>query len=464
MKITFTAPEYTADDRFIQSKYDYSGSTESGWMIHRNGAPHLELGPGYRLLRTHFCGICSTDLARRFLPFPLPQVIGHEVVATDPDSGEEFIVEINDTCAARGDTSPEPFCAAGLPSHCPGRMVLGIDRLPGGFGPWMLVPIHAALPIGGLPARAAVLAEPFAAALHAVTTSTPGDGDRVAVLGPGRLGLLIVSALSLWRKRSGTDFIITLLGRHDRNFELGLLLGADETILIEKILHGVYDIVFDASGSPEGFETSLALSRREVHLKSTHGRECCGLRHLTELVVDELALLPFNEENLEFKWERESRRNEWIFRTPGSDAVLPDSYRSFRGDSPSALRFMKSDTAPDTLGRFDLAVASSIEEIDACIRPESGREESLVRPRGAVLYGGDGSGNPLLSFLESGRSVRSSRCGDFRAALQLIAGEKDFPGTLEKNIITHEFPASRLSAAFEAAKSGVAVKVIIRHD
>ena len=51
----------------------------------RDDAPYLELGPGYRLLRTSHCGICSTDLARHRLPFALPQVTGHEIVARETE-------------------------------------------------------------------------------------------------------------------------------------------------------------------------------------------------------------------------------------------------------------------------------------------------------------------------------------------------------------------------------------------
>src|SRR5208337_1184220 len=107
--ITFKALEYTNEDSFMELKYEFSGNSLEGWMVRRNGDNYLKLGPGYRLLKTMYCGICSTDLSRRFLPFPLPQIIGHEVVATDPETGEEFVVEINDTCAARG-AHKEIFC------------------------------------------------------------------------------------------------------------------------------------------------------------------------------------------------------------------------------------------------------------------------------------------------------------------------------------------------------------------
>jgi len=94
----FRALEYTSKNDFIGSEYRFTGSIDAGWTVTRNGRAHMKLGPGYRLLQTMYCGICSTDLARRFLPFPLPQIIGHETVARDLETGSDYVIEINDTC------------------------------------------------------------------------------------------------------------------------------------------------------------------------------------------------------------------------------------------------------------------------------------------------------------------------------------------------------------------------------
>lgn len=464
MEANFKAFEYTSQDSFIESEYRFTGDTTTGWTIIRNGREHLTLGPGYRLLRTMYCGICSTDLARRYLPFSLPQIIGHEAVAVDPATGRDYVIEINDTCAARGDASPEAFCASGLPTHCPDRRVLGIDRLPGGFGPWLLAPVNACVPIEGLAFRTAALAEPFAAALHAVATSPPRAGDSVAVVGPGRLGLLIIAALSCCREKAG-GFTVAALGRSGRNLKLALALGADSTGTSTGPGGRLFDIVYDASGTAEGFGASLRLARREVHLKSTSGQQFHGLGHLTELVVDELSLLPFSPDSLDFHWDNEDRVNEWIYGTPGTgDIVIPDRYKTYRGDAASAEALLTSEAFRGRLPRFDLALASSLDEIDSCIRPNAGHERSLVRPRGAIMVTGNADNNPLLAFLETGGRVRSSRCGNLRLAVQELRQNSRLASLMEKNIITHEFPASRLPEAYEMAKKGPSIKVIIRHD
>ncbi len=468
MEVTFKALEYTSGDTFIQGEYRFSGSTDSGWTITRNGRIHLTLGTGYRLLRTLYCGICSTDLARKFMPFPLPQIIGHEAVARD-EEGRHYIVEINDTCVSRGDSSPEIFCRSGLPTHCPGRMVLGIDRLPGGFGPWILVPEYAAIPIDDLPPRSSVLIEPFAAALHAVKASAPGNGESIAVVGAGRLGLLIVAALAAQRKNGGYHFAITVLDINGRNLERAEVLGADEVIVVypdtPQSLQDRYDIVFDASGAPEGLDLALAISRKEVHLKSTHGRDYHGLKHLTELVVDELSLLPFSVENLDFRWSKEDNSNEWVYSAPGCGTVdIPNRFKKYQDVFPSAESFLKGKDFNNRIPRFDIAIASSVAEIDSCIRPSSNNEESLVKPRGAIHYKGHSEDNPLLNFINSGKRIRTSRCGSFREALDILKKDMSILPLMEKYIITHEFPASKLADAFKTAKDFDAIKVIIHHN
>jgi D-arabinose 1-dehydrogenase-like Zn-dependent alcohol dehydrogenase len=134
MTVAFDTLEYTASGDLQPVHVAYAGDEVRGWTITRNAVPSLELGPGYKLMQSVACGVCSTDLARRFLPFPLPQVTGHEVVAVD-DSGKRFAVDINASHRARQIESDCPFCRCGLSNHCPERLVLGIHDLPGGFAP-----------------------------------------------------------------------------------------------------------------------------------------------------------------------------------------------------------------------------------------------------------------------------------------------------------------------------------------
>ena len=296
MSIRYEALEYHADGSLAPCRMELDGTAEEGWRVERNGARWLEVGPGYESLAVLGCGVCSTDLARRFLPFRLPQITGHELLATR-GGGERLVVEINASHAARGIASDCPFCRCGLERHCPDRLVLGIHDLPGGFGPRVLAPIHAVHDVPReVPDRTALLVEPFAAAWNAVTTIAPRAGDTVAVLGPRRLGMLVIAALRAWRTMHGSALGILAITRRRELAELARALGADEVIVgadgDEAIPSALADVVVDTTGNPRALELALRLARREVHLKSTHGQPAGGLAHPTELVVDEVSLRP----------------------------------------------------------------------------------------------------------------------------------------------------------------------------
>ena len=354
MRIEFRAPEYRDDGTFKEAAYAFDGEQDTGWRIERGTGRSLRLGAGYRPLRVMRCGICSTDLARHLLPFPLPQITGHEVLAAD-EHGRRYVVEINASHRARGlAVEACERCAGGLHTHCPERVVLGIHDLPGGFGPWILAPVDACLEVPtAMPNDTAVLVEPFAAALNAVETVRPRAGEHICVLGPRRLGMLALAALAAWRRKEKVDFRIVAAVRRPALGDLARVMGADDVIDVTGGPMAPVDVVIDTTGTPQGLEVAVGAARREVHLKSTHGRAACGLRHLTELVVDELSVAP------------------WVEGAP--------------------------------------APATSAEDIDGRIRPEPGCETAAVPPRGTIFFRPKGR-KYLISKASVGLPGRRLRC------------------------------------------------------
>ena len=271
-----------------------------------------------------------------------------------------------------------------------------------------------------------MLVEPFAAALHAVNTVAPRDGERIAVLGPRRLGMLLVAALAGVRARMrgvGKDFAIVALARDPALLPLAREFGATEAQVIDDrgtaFAEGAFDVVFDTTGNPDALALATRLARREVHLKSTHGRSSCGLSHLTELVVDELAIERFPDVAAGHgmsAWERLHEgampRVAWL-AAASPPAWLTATAAVMRGDA--ATLAMHYDGITDGLPRADVAVVDSAAQVDAVIRPRKGREEALIRPRGSVLVHASAAtqDSPLLAAVVA-RSLRltSSRCGD----------------------------------------------------
>jgi threonine dehydrogenase-like Zn-dependent dehydrogenase len=419
-RIAFTASEYQTDGSIARVPYELGGATADGWSVLRAGVEHVRLGAGYRLLRVSHCGVCTTDLARRFLPFRLPQVTGHEVVAVEED-GTPVVVEINASHRARGMHVSCAYCERGLPSHCPERLVLGIHDLPGGFGPWLLAPVNAILPLpSSVPPRVGSFVEPFAAALRAARIVTRVPRGRIAVLGPGRLGLLVIAALAAWRPRTGASYEIVALARRPDRAALARRLGADDVRDPSAVEAAFADVVIDTTGSPAGFERALELAREEVHLKTTCGEPSGGLRNTTAMVVDEIVLSP-------------------------GDVLTPP------GGGPAF------ETRP--LGAADVVAASSLADVDTAIRPTPGIERGLVRPRGLVVVAGRGGGS-LSNALDRGVVVTTSRCGDFHTALDLLPDVPDLADAL----VTTALPPDRLAEAFAKAAAPDQLKVMVTHE
>jgi L-iditol 2-dehydrogenase len=118
------------------------------------------------------------------------------------------------------------FCRRGQVNLCDARMVLGVScgeyRRHGAFAEFVSVParILHRLP-DSLPFEHAALVEALAVAVHAVGRRVPAPDDRVAVIGCGMIGLLIIQVLRARGCRA-----ITAIDLDARRRELSSGLGA----------------------------------------------------------------------------------------------------------------------------------------------------------------------------------------------------------------------------------------------
>jgi len=251
----------------------------------RDDLPVPEPSAGEALVRVRLAGICGTDLELVRGYYPYTGIPGHEFVgevANSPDStliGRRVVGEINISCGDCGS------CRRNLPTHCERRAVLGIRDRHGAFAEYLALPLRNLHRVPDtVPDEAAVFAEPLAAALEIQRQIRIDAGDRVLLIGAGRLGQLIAQTLAL----AGCELCVS--ARHPRQKALlssrGIRLIAEDEIAARH-----YDIVVEATGSPSGFD----MARRAVRprgtlvLKSTY-RDSVGV-NLSSLVVDEISLL-----------------------------------------------------------------------------------------------------------------------------------------------------------------------------
>ncbi len=277
-------------------------------------APTLP-GEGWVHVDPLLSGICGSDLAtldgrssRYFEDIvSFPFVPGHEVVgllsdeATAADggtlaAGTRVVLQPVLGCAARGIVPLCPACGHGHVGNC-GQLAFGHIRpgLQTGFcadtgGGWSSSGLVAhssqlfAVPEGFSDADA-VTVEPVACAVHAVLGAGIADGDVVAVLGAGTLGLTVTAALShlaatgrcpaprvllvgakythqqrLARELGATEALppgqlARAVRRHSHSLSFGGASGETAT------LTGGADVIMDCVGSAESIAQSLAMVR-----------------------------------------------------------------------------------------------------------------------------------------------------------------------------------------------------------
>jgi L-iditol 2-dehydrogenase len=181
---------------------------------------------------------CGTDVkmwryGHPALP-PYPCRFGHETAGIRIDTGERVLVSDSVAC---GGCVP---CRAGRTQIC---------RRPtwvlGGFAERIAAPLAALHPIpDSLPAAAAAMAEPLAAALHAL--SRGGEGGDVGVIGGGPMGLMLASLLV------ADGRAVTVAERHPDRRRQASELGARA---VEQL--GRHELVFEAVGRPDTWRAAV---------------------------------------------------------------------------------------------------------------------------------------------------------------------------------------------------------------
>jgi threonine dehydrogenase-like Zn-dependent dehydrogenase len=249
-----------------------------GLTLDANAAPHVvrlaqdlpapARPAGEALLEVRLAGICDTDLqlAKGYMGYR--GVLGHEfvgeVLACDNAGfrGKRVVADINAGCGDCDD------CRLRDGHHCERRTVLGIVARSGALAEQVAVPERCLVEVpDSVSDEQAVFAEPLAAALHVGKGTSLGAHSRVAVLGDGKLGLLVVMALA----SLGAQPI--LIGRHTDKMRLVAAL-CRQTLLEPGLSDGDVqpcDVVIECTGNAEGIRRAIALTkpRGTLVLKTT---------------------------------------------------------------------------------------------------------------------------------------------------------------------------------------------------
>ncbi len=122
------------------------------------------------------------------------------------------------------------------------------------------VPQEAVVPLpDGLPASRAVLAANMETAINAVWDGGPSVGDRVIVVGAGVVGLLIAWLVA---RIPGAD--VTVVDVNPERERVATSLGLPFRVDVPEGVNA--DLVFHASGSPDGAATALSAGGKEASI------------------------------------------------------------------------------------------------------------------------------------------------------------------------------------------------------
>jgi threonine dehydrogenase-like Zn-dependent dehydrogenase len=241
------------------------------------------------LIRLLAAGICGTDLEllRGYAGFS--GVPGHEFVGIVEEGGTAGAAWVGRRVAGEITVGCGRCagCRAAGRGHCDLRSVLGIRGRDGAFAEYLTLPpdnLHA------VPDRidddTAVFIEPVAAACRVAEQVDIPAGTRAAVVGAGRLGLLVAQVL----REHGAQPIIIARGDRGRPAAAALDFA---TVAVDSALPlgRRFDLVVDTTGHAAGFATAMALVRPRGTLvvKSTfHGVTPVSV---SSIVVDEITVI-----------------------------------------------------------------------------------------------------------------------------------------------------------------------------
>jgi threonine dehydrogenase-like Zn-dependent dehydrogenase len=213
-------------------------------------------GPGQVVVDIDRAGVCGTDveiftgemayLHEGEARFPIR--IGHEWCGTVSAVGDG----VDPAWLGRRTTGDTMLgcgrchrCLTGRQHVCAERFEIGVRRgWPGALAEQMPVPVTALHPLpDSVGLAAGALVEPGGSALRAVEAARLGAGDRVLVLGPGAIGLLV----ALFALAAGAE--VHLMGLSVESMEFGRALGVHSTWTAEYLPGLAFDAVVDCTNA-----------------------------------------------------------------------------------------------------------------------------------------------------------------------------------------------------------------------
>jgi L-iditol 2-dehydrogenase len=247
------------------------------------GKEHLQVEPvavptinrGDILVRVKVALTCGTDVkvfsrgyhARMIVP---PAVFGHELAGDVVAVGEDvanFSVGQRVVAANSAPCDQCFFCRRGLQNLCEDLLFNN-----GAYAEYIRIPARIVerntyLIPGHVGYSDAALVEPLACVVRGFEETVPREGDTIAIIGLGSIGLMFAKLAKLYGCR------VIAIGRRRSQLDRAAALGVDELIMVESesnpvstirgLTHGRgVDIGIEAVGKPQTWQWAVDMVRR----------------------------------------------------------------------------------------------------------------------------------------------------------------------------------------------------------
>ncbi len=229
-------------------------------------------GPGQVAVAVSHCGVCGSDV-HYFLDGRIgdmvvekPLVLGHEFAGTVAELGEGVTgLEVGQAVAVQPGVPCGRcrLCRAGRYNLCPEVSFAGTPPVDGALTDRFVTAADFVYPLSdGLTAEDGALCEPLACGIHAVERAGVRLGHRVAVLGSGPIGLMVVVAC---QAAGATVALATDLvaARLDMARSLGAerALNPKEADVVAAMRGEEIDVAFDCAGALDTAQQGVDLVR-----------------------------------------------------------------------------------------------------------------------------------------------------------------------------------------------------------
>lgn len=311
---------------------------------------------GEVLLRVRLVGLCGTDLNSYRGKNPLvsyPRIPGHEISATVEEVGPgvpaDFAQGLRVTLSPYTACGQCASCRRSRPNACQFNQTLGVQR-DGALTELVVVPWQKLLAAEHLTPQRLCMVEPLTVGYHAARRGRVGQGDTVAVMGCGMVGLgAIAGACQLGARVVAIDV-------DDRKLALARRMGADVAVnsradsLHERLLAETAglgpDVVIEAIGLPETFRAAVeevAFTGRVVYIGYAKEPVCYDTRLFVQKELDILGSRNALPEDfagvIEMLGQRELPLEETVSRTVGL-ADAPEAFADWARDPVATSKIL----------------------------------------------------------------------------------------------------------------------------